>query len=204
MRYMPLFVDLKNRKVLIIGGGRVALRRARQFSEAGAHLTIIAPEILPEFAGLPNSTQLLRKACAEDISSNFLLTLIASNDSQFNAEMAERCRSLNLLFNRCDSFEESSFINGSLINAGEIIGAVTSGGVPAISKHLQKKIEQLLTPELLELSRLLAELRPAIKASKLLQGSHNEFIASWVNEETLARLRDENSDNLRQEILACL
>jgi len=57
---------------------------------------------------------------------------------------------------------------------------------------------------LIELSRLLAELRPAIKASKLLQGSHNEFIASWVNEETLARLRDENSDNLRQEILACL
>ena len=43
MQYMPLFVDMHGRKVLIIGGGEVALRKARQFAEAGTQITIVAP-----------------------------------------------------------------------------------------------------------------------------------------------------------------
>ncbi len=204
MKYMPLFVDLHNRDVLIIGGGRVALRRGRQYVEAGARLTIVAPEILPEFAELANSTLIQRGATASDVSATFFMVVIASNNTDVNDLIAAECQRLGLLFNRSDRFTDGNFINGSTVSSGEIICSTVSGGVPAISRFLQKKIEQLITPELVELATLLAELRPAIKESKLIKGSYQEFIASWVNDGTLARLRDESSENLRQEILECL
>lgn len=204
MRYMPLFVDLCHREILIIGGGRVALRRARQYADAGGRLTVIAPDILPEFAELANASVIQRGAELTDVSNRFLLVVIASSNHELNAAIAGECRKSNILFNRCDSFNDGNFINGSIVTNGEIICSTVSGGVPAVSKYLQKKIEHLVTPELVKLANLLAELRPAIKDSKVLAGSHQEFIASWVNDETLARLHDESIDILRKEILACL
>ena len=204
MRYMPIFVDLHDRDILIIGGGRVALRRGRQYLEAGSKLTIIAPEILPEFRDMPGITMIERGAAVSDVSNKFFMVIIASNNSEVNELIGAECQRLGLLFNRSDSFVDGNFINGSSVVNGEIICSTVSGGVPAISQYLQKKIEQLVTPELAELASLLADLRPAIKNSKILQGSPQEFIASWVNDETLARLRDESRENLRQEILACL
>ena len=59
MQYMPLFVDMKDKAVLFVGGGNVALRKARQFYEAGAQIKVIAPEIKEGFNELPNiSTEL--------------------------------------------------------------------------------------------------------------------------------------------------
>lgn len=204
MRYMPLFIDLHNREVLLIGGGKVALKRGRQYVEAGARLRVIAPEILPEFAGMPGVTLVQRGATASDVTNEYFMVVIASSNSEVNEIIAAECERLGLLFNRSDLFTAGNFINGSTIARGEIICSTVSGGVPAISQFLQQKIGQLVTPELVELATLLSELRPAIKESEKLQGSRHEFIASWVNDETLARLRDEGSENLRQEILACL
>lgn len=204
MKYMPLFIDLHDREILIIGGGKIALRRARQFAAAGARLTVIAPEICEEFTELCGTTLLKRAAATSDVASNFFLVLIASNNTETNTAIASECKISGLLFNRCDNFCEGNFINGSTIASGDIISSTVAGGVPAISKFIQKKVTGLITPELVELARLLAELRPAIKASKLVAGSQQDFIASWVTEETLERLRDESPEVLRQEILACL
>jgi siroheme synthase-like protein len=54
MKYMPLFFDLQERRILVIGGGKVALRKSQQLDQAGASLTIIAPQILDEFRQLAN------------------------------------------------------------------------------------------------------------------------------------------------------
>lgn len=204
MKYMPLFIDMHGRDILIIGGGKIALRRARQFVEAGARLTVIAPEICEEFHEFSEVTLLQRSVEINDVASHFFLVLIASNNTEVNTDIACACKKSGLLFNRCDDFREGNFINGSILARGEIISSTISGGVPAVSKFIQNKVSEIITPELVELARLLAELRPLIKASDIIAGSQQDFIASWVTEETLERLRDENPETLRQEILACL
>ncbi len=204
MKYMPLFIDLHGRKVLMIGGGKVALRRGRQYVEAGANLTVIAPEILQELEALPGVICHRRGAEVTDVDRKFLLVTIASSDQAVNEAIAGECVRLDLLFNRSDHFEDGNFINGSIAVAGEIINATVAGGVPAISQYLQKRITEMITPELVDLAALLAEVRPAIKNSRLAAGSKQRFAAEWVNETILARLRAGEREKIRQEILACL
>lgn len=204
MRYMPLFIDMQEREVLIIGGGRVALRRARQLSDAGASITVISPEICAEFSELADVKHIKRGAGPDDVAPGYFLVLLASSDTEVNAAIAEVCRKKGMLYNRCDSFKDGNFVNGSITTCGQIINSTFSGGVPAVSKYLQKKIAKVISPELAELARLLAELRPAIKASRVIAGADQDFIDSWVSDEVLEKLRDESIESLRQEILACL
>ncbi|HNX74997.1 MAG TPA: bifunctional precorrin-2 dehydrogenase/sirohydrochlorin ferrochelatase [Candidatus Rifleibacterium sp.] len=204
MKYMPLFIDLHDREILVIGGGHVALRRGRQYVEAGARLTVVAPEILPELAALPRTTVQVRPAGPADVERRYFMVLIASSDPATNDSIAAACRQADLLFNRSDRFEDGNFIHGSLVSEGDIINATVAGGVPAVSQYLQKKIGGLLTPELLKLSALLVELRPAIIKSQKSGKPRQKALADLVNDATLARLRDEPIENIRQEILAWL
>ena len=204
MRYMPLFFDVTGRDVLLIGGGRVALRRARQFSEGGARLTVVAPEILSEFNSLPETTLVCRGATIDDLQAKFIFAIIASSNKAVNDAISAACHENKILFNRCDSFNEGDFICGSMIAKGDIICSTISGGVPAVSKYLQSRIDSLVRPELVELATVLGAIRPQIKASGLPETAKTDFIARWVTDAVLDRIASEGIDKIREEITACL
>lgn len=204
MKYMPIFMDVQQRPVLIIGGGKVASRKADQISKAGAMLTVIAPQISEKIKAIPGTKVLERPAAASDVNSEYALVIIASNDVETNNLLAEQCSRLNLLFNRCDNFVAGNIITGTTVAKGEIICSTISGGVPEISRWLQSGINELITPQLAQLSALLAELRPAIKAAKKHEQNTAQLIASYVNQTVLDRIAVEGCEKLRQEILQCL
>lgn len=201
MQYMPLFVDLSKRHILIIGGGSVALRKARQFSEAGAQLQIVAPEIKEGFALLPRTTIEQRKAVPQDISEKYFAVIFATNDKETNENLSKICKKKGIILDRCDDRNRSDFVTGSITAKGSIVNSTISGGIPALSRLINQKVEKLFTPELEKLSQLLEELRPAILASKKL-GS--VYMKDLVSDKTLDRIKKEGVDLLRQEILACL
>jgi len=204
MKYMPLFFDVAGREVLIIGGGKVALRRARQFSEAGARLTVVAPDILAEFNSLPETTLICRGALTEDLKTHFIFTIIASSNARVNDAIAATCREKRILFSRCDSFSDGDFISGSTVVKGDITCSTISGGVPAVSKYLQNRIDSLIRPELIELAAALAEIRPRVKTSGLSEVEKADFMARWVTDGVLDRIAREGIEKIREEITACL
>ena len=201
MQYMPLFVDLHGREILIIGGGEVALRKASQFSSAGADITVVAPEIRQEFKKLPGVRLITRKAVEDDISDQFFAVVIASNNKETNESLSKICKEKCIIADRCDDHSKSDFITGSITTSGSIINATVSGGNPSISRFINKEVEKLFTPELEKLSELLNELRPAILASHKLG---KQYLSSIVCKETLERIKKEDINAIRQEILACL
>ena len=204
MKYMPLFFDVTGREVLIIGGGKVALRRARQFSEAGARLTVVAPDILTEFKELPEATLTCRGATIDDLQPQFIFTIIASSNTAVNDALAAACREKRMLFSRCDSFSDGDFISGSTVVKGDITCSTISSGVPAVSKYLQNRIDSLIRPELLELTAVLAEIRPRVKNSGLSEVEKADFMARWVCDAVLDRIAREGIEKIREEITACL
>lgn len=201
MQYMPLFVDMHGRRVLIIGGGEVALRKARQFAEAGTEIKVIAPEIKPEFKELPCISLEVRKAVSEDISKQYFAVIFACNDKETSERLSKICKEKCIIADRCDDHSKSDFVTGSITTCGSIINATVSGGNPSISRFISKEVEKLFTPELEKLSKLLNELRPAILASKKLG---RQYLSTIVSQETLERIKKEDITALRQEILACL
>lgn len=201
MQYMPLFVNMNGKKVLFIGGGKVALRKARQFAESGAQIHVIAPEIKKEFNNLPKTTTEIRKAIPEDISDEYFAVIFASSDKENNEKLSKICKEKRIILDRCDEHTKSDFVTGSIATSGSIINTTVSGGIPALSRFLNQEIKSLFTPELIKLNELLQELRPAIIASKKIDSS---YINSIVNKNTLERIKKEGIDSLKQEITACL
>ena len=201
MQYMPLFVNMKDKAVLFVGGGNVALRKARQFAEAGAQIKVVAPEIKEGFKELSNISFEVRKAVPEDISDKYFAVIFASSDKETNEKLSKICKNKRIIADRCDEHSKSDFITGSITTSGSIINATVSGGIPALNRFINKEIEKLFTPELKKLNELLAELRPSILSSKKIDSA---YMSSLVCKETLQRIKEEGIDSLKQEILACL
>ena len=201
MQYMPLFVNMLNRKVLIVGGGSVALRKARRLVEAGAKVTVIAPAVKEEFSSLAGVVIQARKALPEDISDEYFAVIFASNDKEINESLSKICKRKHIMVDRCDESQKSDFITGSVATCGSIINSTVSGGIPTLSKLINNRVKKLFTPELKQLNELLRELRPIILASNK---QNKIYINSLINEEILDRIKIEGTNPLKQEILACL
>src|SRR5688500_16432103 len=97
LRHYPIFLNLRDRPVLVAGAGKVALRKARGLVEAGARVTVVAPEIHPDFASLP--VRLLRRRFRASDLNGALLVFAATNDRATNRRIGLAAKRLGLLAN---------------------------------------------------------------------------------------------------------
>ena len=125
--FFPVFIPLKGQPVLLIGGGKVALRRAETLARFGAELTVVAPEILPAFT--PLARCLLRTFRPEDVREGYRLVIAASSDREANRTAGERARALGIPVSVADAKEESTFFFPAVIKGGGVVaGLISEGG----------------------------------------------------------------------------
>ena len=125
--FFPVFIPLKGQPVLLIGGGKVALRRAETLARFGAELTVVAPEILPAFT--PLARCLLRTFRPEDVREGYCLVIAASSDREANRTAGERARALGIPVSVADAKEESTFFFPAVIKGdGIVAGLISEGG----------------------------------------------------------------------------
>lgn len=185
MAYFPMFIDLEGKKCLVVGGGRVAARKAVQLLDFGADLLVVAKEASPEMqrlaeSGGPDGTAArgqgvdgtagtghlrlqLRPASVED-AKGMDLVICASDDRGLHEEIASFCKEHKILVNVADDKEGSSFLFPGLVRQGEVVLGITSGGKsPAAVRYLRGQIEGMLPPYLGGLVERLGALRERIK-----------------------------------------
>jgi precorrin-2 dehydrogenase/sirohydrochlorin ferrochelatase len=143
LKHYPIFLDLKDRPVLVVGAGKVALRKTRGLIEAGARITVIAPEIDAEFEELP--VRLVRRRFrASDLAGVFLV-FAATDDRLTNHRIGIASKGRSLLANIADSAEECDFIVPARVHRGDVQIAVSTGGEsPRLSAELRRKLEEVL------------------------------------------------------------
>ena len=125
--FFPVFIPLKGQPVLLIGGGKVALRRAETLARFGAELTVVAPEILPAFT--PLARCLLRPFRPEDVREGYRLVIAASSGREANRTAGERARALGIPVSVADAKEESTFFFPAVIEGGGVVaGLISEGG----------------------------------------------------------------------------
>lgn len=143
MIYYPVFLDLRDMPVLVVGAGRVALRKARALVEAGASVTVVAPQATAEFDQAPVRL-LLRRFRASDVRGR-ILVFAATDDPAVNRRVALAARRHSVLVNVADSREECAFLAPARVRRGDLQVAVsTSGRSPRLAVALRRQIERLL------------------------------------------------------------
>lgn len=165
MAYFPLFQDLTNKKIIIFGGGKVALRKAEKLLPFGPEITVIAPEILPAFEAM-ELTLLHRAYRPGDVTGELYCVIAACNDRQVNRQIYEECRTRNIPVNTVDDPALCTFLFPSLVQRGPLtVGISTSGSSPTAAIWIREQLEELLPERTEEILLWLRDQREYIKSA---------------------------------------
>jgi uroporphyrin-III C-methyltransferase/precorrin-2 dehydrogenase/sirohydrochlorin ferrochelatase len=167
MDHLPLFVDLKQRPCLVVGGGETARRKIDLLLRAGANVYIVAPELSPGTKSLVEDHGLgvvPRSFRPGDVEGNYLV-IAATNDVEVNKTVYEMCVSRHILINSVDQPTISSVIFPSIIDRSPVLIAVSTGGrSPTLARVVRGWIEARLPARLGALAEFVGDRRERVKA----------------------------------------
>ncbi len=167
-KYYPVLLNLQNKDVIIIGGGKVAARKLKTLITTGAYIKIISPEfckdIIEIYNQYPNQIILIkRKYKYGDLQDGFLVIAATCNEKCQN-EIYKEAKEKNILINTVNNLALCDFIVPSSIFLEDLIISVsTQGKTPAVSRLIRKRLESQIIPSYVLLIELAGELREYIK-----------------------------------------
>jgi precorrin-2 dehydrogenase/sirohydrochlorin ferrochelatase len=161
-RFYVACLDLEGRECLVVGGGSVGLEKARGLLDAGARVTVVAPEIATELRDLP--VVLLERRFEESDLDGRRLVIAATSDTDLNRSVYAAAEARNVFCNVADVPELCSFILPAIHREGPITVAVSTGGAsPALAQWLRARIAEVVQPEHARIAEQLEALRPWAK-----------------------------------------
>src|SRR5262249_11172816 len=166
MRYYPIYLDLKGRDVLVVGGGAVAEGKALQLVEAGARVTVVSPELTEALRAAAERGEVRRLggSFAEQDLNGVFLVISATDDRKVNEKVAKAARERGLLCNVVDQPDLCNFITPALVTRGELqISVSTGGGSPTLTQRVKREVAALIGEEYGALLELAAEMRAEAK-----------------------------------------
>ena len=177
--YFPAFLDLRERPCLVVGGGEIGERKARELLACQARLTVVSPCLTPGLRELAEADRLVwrpRAFLRSDVR-RCALVIAATGILAVDAAVAAEARRRGVLVNCVDRPAQCDFIFGSVLRRGELQIAVSTGGrSPALAREIRRGLEPLFGPEYAELveqigsERAHARLRAPTAASRLMAG----------------------------------
>jgi len=193
MKYYPVFLDLRERTVVVVGGGRVAERKALSLLEAGADVTVVSPSLTHKLQELSSSgkiTHLAKPFEEEDLAGAYLV-IAATGLPGVNAEVGRSCKKRQVLVNVAAPPGESSFIVPSVVDRGALLIAIsTSGESPALSKRIRLELEKTFGPEYdlflqrmsLLRSRLMSQVEDEAERGRIFQAIANSDVLDLLRQ----------------------
>jgi precorrin-2 dehydrogenase / sirohydrochlorin ferrochelatase len=162
LKYYPIFLDIKDKKCVIVGGGEVAARKAERLLDCGAKVFIISPLLTQELAGLKEKKVIFHIAAqySGDLIDGAALVIGATDDEKTNAMISLDARSKGIPVNIVDDPQKCDFILPSLVQRGDLAIAIGTGGKsPALARHLREELESEYGKEYEVLLNILGNLR---------------------------------------------
>src|SRR4051795_1952168 len=164
--YYPIYIDIEDHAVLIVGGGVVCARKAETMMRYGGRVTIVSPEITDEIAKWEGDGVLAvrRKLYAEADLDGASIVIASTDDPCVNARVARDCRRRKIPVNVVDVTPLCEFIVPAIIEKGSIQIAVSTGGKsPALARTLKEDLQRAIGPEYAEVNDVLGSLREEAK-----------------------------------------
>jgi uroporphyrin-III C-methyltransferase/precorrin-2 dehydrogenase/sirohydrochlorin ferrochelatase len=168
MDYLPVFLDLTGRRVVVVGGGEVALRKASLLLEAGARVRLIAPQLHPELIRLreERSIEHVAELFAPAHLEGAIFVIAATDHGEVNRVVAAAAAERGLFVNVVDDAAGSTAILPAIVDRSPVIVAISTGGhSPTLARRLRGQLEALLPERLGALARFAGRLRSHVGAA---------------------------------------
>jgi len=166
MDYLPVFLQLRERPVLVVGGGRVAVRKVELLRRTGAKITVVAPELVDELRELATQGELryLDTVFAPQHVAGTAAVIAATGVPEVNAAVSVAAREQNIPVNVVDDPAASTFIFPAIVDRSPILIAISSGGqAPVLARRVREQMEAFLPARLGALARFMGDRRKAVK-----------------------------------------
>lgn len=206
MDYFPIFVDLKDRECLVVGGGDVAARKIALLLSAGARVQVVAPELTAAVQARVDNGEIsyLRSAFEASHVARQMLIIAATNDRAINEHVAAAAREANIPVNVVDTPDLCSFVVPSIVDRSPVVVAISTGGAsPVLARLIRARLESSIPAAYGRLASLTGRFRDKVKAKfktsnerrgfweRILQGPVTELMLSGAEEEAETMLAAE-------------
>ena len=150
MRYYPIYLNLTDKRSIVVGGGMIAEGKANGLLEADAKVVIIAPEVTPVVRKLAESGRVVweQRSYRDGDLEGAVIAIGATDDPQVNHQVWDEAHRRGILINVVDDVPYCDFIAPAIVRRGDITLAIsTNGKMPALSAHLRREMERTFGEE---------------------------------------------------------
>ncbi len=190
--FYPVYLNLKGRRVVVVGGGEVAERKTESLLDTGASVLVISPEVTPHLAALADQKriELRKREYSHGDCADAALIFSATGDPEVRRNVYGEAMARGIFINTADQPALCSFIMPAVLRRGDIGVAIsTSGTSPALASRLREKISKIIGPEYAQLAELLSQIRSEIRGRVSSERDRRELHYRILNSDIITMLR---------------
>jgi precorrin-2 dehydrogenase / sirohydrochlorin ferrochelatase len=203
VKYYPLFLDITDRRCVVIGGGDVAERKVARLLDFGARVALVGKTLTPGLETMKKAGRINHIAADYDKSfiDDAFLVIGATDRDDINAKISRDAQDKGILVNIVDDPDKCDFVLPSLFRQGDLLIAVSTGGKsPALAKKLREEMEQLFGTEYRTLLEVMGQLREKLVVKGRSSDENRRMFEAVVHSDILKHIKDKNWDNVKKII----
>lgn len=207
MKLYPIYIDLKNKKCLVIGGGKVAERKIDNLLYYGASVMVVSPRVEENIRTWADKGLIElhgREFKPQDLEESFIV-FVATDDEQINGRVSGLCRERGIMVNAVDDPPHCDFYVPSIVRRNSLVLAISTGGKsPAFARRLRNELEEIITPEYGEFVDMLGEQRELIKDHIEDIEIRKKIFEELVYSDILDLLKAGEKERAREKVKRCM
>ncbi len=188
MSFFPSYLNLEDKRILLIGGGYIALEKLEKLIDFTMKIKVIAKEVSDDFLEFAskNNISIEKRAYIKDDIKNYDIVIVATNTKDLHKAIYQESRSSRVLVNSVDNTKYCDFIFPSYIKQGDLtISISTSGASPAMAKRIRVYIEKFIPPNIGEFLKEMKSLRKSMpkgkKRMEFFEEKSDKFMRKYLN-----------------------
>ena len=201
-RYYPAFIDVKQRRCVVIGGGNIGQEKVEKLLDCGARVVVISPEVNPDIREMAEDgvvTWSQREYQPGDLAGA-CIAIAATDDNKVNRQIASEAEERNVLLNVVDVTHLCTFIAPSVVHRGDVTIATSTGGAsPALARTFREMLSTSRILEYADLAPLLSDAR--LELRRRAERVDPDHWQSLITEELLDLVQTGQDDEARRRLM---
>jgi precorrin-2 dehydrogenase/sirohydrochlorin ferrochelatase len=201
VKYYPIYLNIANKRCVVVGGGEVAERKTQRLLKCGARVVVVGKALTPFLEQKKNEGAIEQIAADYEASclEGAFLVIGATDLDEVNGRISADAGARGMLVNIADDPARCDFILPAVFQQGDLAIAVSTGGKsPALAKRLRQEFEGRYGPEYAVLLNILGDLRKRVVAGGRSSAENKLLFENIVNTDVLGAIREENWGRVRE------